>query len=294
MRSKNSPIGVSLGIFCYNEAKNIGKLLNSIQKQRTEMVNIREILVISSGSFDKTNEIVNEYAKKNKLIKLVIQLSRQGKSSAINEFLTKARSNVLIIISGDIRLHSQAIEEIALPFLHKEVGMVGAHPIPVNLTNNNWAKEIKLLWYLHHLVSLESPKCGEMVAFRNVLKSIPYESAVDEATIEVLMHLVGYKVVYAPRSIVFNKGPNNLSDFIKQRRRIYAGHLWVKQNYHYQVSTLKTISSAKILRNYLINNPKDWYVVFRLIVIEVISRVLGWIDYVLLKRNPFVWDMIQK
>ena len=285
---------VSLGIFCCNEANNIGKLLASIQKQKTDRIIIKEILVVSSGSYDHTNDIVRTYAKQDKRIKLIDQLSREGKSAAINEFLTQAKSDILVIASGDIRLHTKAVEEIGLPFFHAEIGMVGAHPIPVNVSNNPWGEEIRLLWYFHHLISLQAPKCGEMVAFRNVLKSIPHESAVDEATIEVLLNLIGYKVAYAPRSFVFNKGPSSFQDLIKQRRRIYAGHLWVSQKYHYQVSTLKTVSTAQVIRGHLFSHPQDLYTVFRLVSIETISRLLGWFDFVILHRNPFVWGMVER
>ncbi len=287
-------VTMSVGVFAYNEARNIAKVLDSLLKQKLDYIQIKEILVISSGSFDRTNEIVRQYARKHKQIQLIDQLQREGKSAAINEFLHRAKANVLTIISADLRLHTRALEELGLPFLHEDVGMVGCRPVPVNIQSNPLGAEIKLLWHFHHLVSLHSPKCGEMVAFRKVLKSIPKESAVDEATIEVMLHLVGYKVVYAPRSIVYNRGPKTTSDFIKQRRRVYAGHLWVQDHYHYQVSTLKTASTFAIIRSYLLTHPQDLIPTLRLMSLEALSRFLGWFDYTVLNRNPFIWNMVER
>ncbi len=287
-------ISMSVGVFAYNEARNIGKVLDSLLKQKLDYVQIKEIIVISSGSFDRTNEIVRQYVRKHKHIQLVVQLKREGKSAAINEFMDRSKSNVLAIISGDLRLHTRAIEEIGLPFLQEDVGMVGCRPLPLNTQNNPLGKEIKLLWHFHHLVSLHNPKCGEMIAFRKVLKSIPRESAVDEATIEVMLHLIGFKVVYAPRSIVYNRGPKNISDFIKQRRRVYAGHLWVQERYHYQVSTLKTTSTANIIKTHLMTHPQDIIPSTKLVMLEIISRFLGWFDYTVLHKNPYIWNMVTR
>jgi cellulose synthase/poly-beta-1,6-N-acetylglucosamine synthase-like glycosyltransferase len=208
--------------------------------------------------------------------------------------MNHSKTDILIAISGDLRLHTRAVEEICLPFLHPDVGMVGSHPVPINTQHNPIGPQIRLLWKLHHLVSLQTPKCGEMVAFRKVIKSIPKESAVDEATLEVLMHMVGYKIVYAPRAIVYNKGPRNVHDFLKQRRRVYVGHKWVGQQYHYHVSTMKTGSTAAVIRQYLLSHPEDIINMVKLVSLEAVGRMLGWIDFYILGKNPFIWDMVKR
>lgn len=294
--AKTKKLSVSVGVFAYNEDRNIAKTLDSILKQKLDQVQIKQILVVSSGSFDRTNDIIRKYAKKDSRIKLISQLTREGKSSAINEFLAKAKNQLVVVISGDLRLHTRAIEEITLPFLHEDVGMVGCHPIPVNTQSNHnpVGPQVRLLWHLHHLVSLKNAKCGEMVAFRNLLRSIPKQSAVDEATIEVLLHLIGYKIAYAPRSIVYNRGPNSISDFIKQRRRVYVGHQWVMNNYNYKVSTINTGSTSQVIREYLLAKPQDTYNILKLLTLEGISRILGWIDFNILNKNPYIWELVKR
>ena len=71
----------------------------------------------------------------------------------------------------------------------------------------------------------ESPKLGEIVAFRNVIPRIPLDTAVDELSIQALITQLGYQLVYEPEAVVYNRGPATVGDFLRQRRRIYAGHL---------------------------------------------------------------------
>ncbi len=290
----NSSISVSIGIFAHNEENNLPKLLNSILKQKTDISVIKEIKIVSSGSYDRTNQIAREYTKKDKRIKLYTQINRSGKSSALNLFIRKSKSSVLIAISADLRLHTRAIEEMTIPFLKKNVGMVGGHPIPTNIQHSSVGREVQLLWKLHHYIAMRSPKCGEMVGFRNVIRSIPKKSAVDEANLEVLLRMIGFKVVYAPRAIVYNKGPKNLREFLIQRRRIYVGHQWILRKYQYHVSTMNSYSSLVAIIAIIRKNRKMFIPAIKLVLIEFLGRILGWIDFNIFNKNPYIWDMIER
>ena len=287
-------INVSVGIFCYNEESNVARAIQSVLRSKTVDVQIKEIIIVSSGSFDRTNVIVRGFEKKDRRIKLVEEIERAGKSSSINHFIRSAHGDVLISMSGDLRVETHAIEEITLPFRNPEVGMAGAHPVPTNCRFSSVGRELALLWELHHRISLIRPKCGEMVAFRNVIRKIPVTSAVDEANLEVLLKMVGFSVVYVPRSIVYNRVPTSLSDLLLQRRRVEAGHLWLSNHYNYRVVTMDYEKLLTVLWRYFLEYPSHVVVMIRLLCIEALSRCLGWLDYRVLGRNPYVWQMVKR
>jgi len=140
-------------------------------------------------------------------------------------------------------------------------------------------------------MAMISPKLGEMIAFRKLMDSIPAESAVDEASIEAIVRSHGLKLRYVPDAIISNKGPTNLKDFIKQRRRIQNGHLWLKQKQDYKVvsqdgGTLLWILLAE-LREYPASAPK----VFAVMLLEMYCRLLGSWDFYIKGKNPFAWDI---
>jgi cellulose synthase/poly-beta-1,6-N-acetylglucosamine synthase-like glycosyltransferase len=230
----------------------------------------------------------------NPKIKLYTQAERHGKSAAINLFLSHAKSPIVVTVSADLRLNKKAIEEIVIPFLQPDVGMVGAHPVPTNSTRTPMGRVVHVLWELHHEISLVKPKCGEMIAFRNIIRQIPPQSAVDEATLEVLLQLIGYSTVYAPRSIVYNSGPKTVADFFKQRRRVFAGHQWIKNQYNYQVVTLDSTLIVQIIMRQLFVYPDKIVPLIMLVALEVSSRILGWIDFHVLRKNPYVWQMVRR
>jgi cellulose synthase/poly-beta-1,6-N-acetylglucosamine synthase-like glycosyltransferase len=130
-----------------------------------------------------------------------------------------------------------------------------------------------------------------LIAFRNIFRQIPTDTAVDEASIEPLIIGQGMKLRYAPDAVVYNHGPETVRDFIKQRRRIYAGHLYVKDTLGYRVATM---NGARILRQFFKLLRPDWrYFVWSpfIIALEIFVRMLGAYDYNIRKRNPYVWQM---
>ena len=279
----------------YNEEANIGQLLEALITQSTEIVRISRIIVVASGCTDDTEKIVQKYVAQDHRILLLTQATREGKASAVNLFMEYARSaEIIVLASADLLPVPSAIENLVAQFVDPSAGMVGGHPMPTNPRNTFMGFGINLLWDLHHLVSLQTPKMGELIAFRNIFRQIPNDTAVDEASIEPLIIGQGMKLKYAPKAIVYNHGPENVKDFIKQRRRIFAGHLYVKDTLGYQVATM---GAFRILRFYFKNmDIKNWrYFIWgpMIMALEVYVRLLGTYDYVILKRKPYVWQMAE-
>ncbi len=282
---------VSIGIIVFNEEKNIVYLLDSLLKQKLKKVKIGEIIVVSSGSVDQTNDIVKKFSEKHKNIRLVTQKKRQGKASAVNLFLKSAQNHFVIIMSGDLVLKPDTVEQLVTPLHHSTVGIVGSHPVPVNDPNTFMGYAAHFMWDLHHLISLKKPKMGEMIAFRKIFQKIPVLSAVDEANIEPLIRGQGYKAVYAPQAIVFNKGPETVSEFITRRRHIAYGHHCVKKEYSYEVSTS---SSLNIIFMLLKNIKLSWRFFLwtpAVMALELYGRILGYMDYKLKLKQHTIWQI---
>jgi poly-beta-1,6-N-acetyl-D-glucosamine synthase len=286
----NKKIAVTIGIAAYNEEQNIQKLLQSIFSQRRSSFLISEILVVSSGSTDKTNTIVKKLAKKYHKIKLFKQTKRLGKASAVNIIISQAKEDIIILCSADILLANETLEKLVQPFKIKNVGIVGSHPIPLNNPKTFFGYAAHMLWSLHHFISLESPKMGECIAFRKVFRQIPVLSAVDEVNIESLIKGQGYKALYAPKAIIYNMGAESLSEFIARRRHIYAGHLVTLYEYGYRVST---ISSPRILFLLIKHFTFSWrYLCFTpiIVILEAYGRWLGYLDYKFGFKTHTIWQ----
>lgn len=284
-------INCSLGVFAYNEAGNIIKLLNSLVSQELEQVEIAEIIVVSSASTDGTDELVSNFGQQHPQVRLIAQPRREGKSSAINLFLREAAQQVCVVISGDVVPGKSTIELLVAPFGNPRIGATGGRPVPENDPGSFAGYAVHLLWNLHHRMAMIAPKLGEMIAFRKVMDNIPADSAVDEASIEAIIRKKDLELKYIPEAIIHNKGPEKIKDFIKQRRRIQNGHLWLKNKQGYQVISQDSGTMLSITRQELKEHPRDALKLVAVMAVEAYGRMLGSWDYYIKGRNPFAWEI---
>src|SRR5258708_10926172 len=238
-------VGCSVGIMAYNEEVNIGSTLKAVLDQSGPSFRLEEVIVVASGCTDRTVPIVSEIALEEPRVRVCVQEKREGKASAINLFLKQATSPVVILIGADIIPETSCIENLCVPFKDPTVGMVGGRPVPVNDPSTFMGHTVHLLWRLHDSVARIHPKLGEVIAFRNVISGIPTDSAVDEISIQALISQLGYKLLYKPNIVCYNKVPVTVRDFLKQRRLIHAGHLSVRKQQNYEAATMKVTPIAR-------------------------------------------------
>jgi poly-beta-1,6-N-acetyl-D-glucosamine synthase len=284
-------IACSVGIMAYNEEANIADAIGAILGQKLGSGHIAELIVVASGCEDRTVPIVSDIISYDPRVRLIEQESREGKASAINLFIGAATAPVLLMVSADVLVEDGTIDALLRHFEDPGVGMVGGHPIPVNGETTFLGHAVHLQWRLHDRIAREEPKLGEIVAFRNVVPSIPNDTAVDEISIQALITQLGYQLVYEPEAIVYNRGPATVRDWLRQRRRIYAGHLQIVEQQGYAASTMKP---SRVLRALVgsgsFGGPRTLVWSIGTVGLEATARALG--RYDLARRRPqHVWEM---
>jgi poly-beta-1,6-N-acetyl-D-glucosamine synthase len=286
-------IACSMGIMAHNEEANIGRLLEAVVSQRATKVRISEIIVVASGCSDNTETIVRQWEARDQRVRLVVQAKREGKASAVNQFLAQAREKIVVLCSADLLPAENTLEQLVAPFADPEVGMATCRPFPVNDPATFMGFAAHLLWGLHHHINTSgSFKAGELIAFRKIFERIPYRTAVDEASVEPVIRGQGYRVHYVSDALVYNKGPETVEDFLRQRRRIYAGHLGIRDTLGYTVSTMSGRKLLAIAVRHLDWRPRALTWTVAVAALEAYGRVLGGLDYKQ-QRDHTVWEVAQ-
>ena len=287
-------VGCSIGIMAYNEEPNIGRTIHAVLQQQGPSFLIEEVIVVASGCTDRTVPIVAEIALQEPRVRLYIQEKREGKASAINLFLKQAFSPVVVLIGADVIPEVSAIEYLCAPLKEPQIGMVGGRPVPVNDPSTFMGHAVHLLWRLHDRLARICPKLGEVIAFRNVISGIPTDSPVDEISIQALISQLGYQLIYEPACIVYNKGPLTIRDFLKQRRRIHAGHLQTRDQQNYEASTMKVrpiFLQLMAYRDFTMSTPKQALWTLATVMLEGYARLQGYLDY-RRKHAYHIWEMV--
>ena len=227
---------ITIGICAYNEAQNIERCVSSIYSQKTPGFHVKEVIIVSSGSTDGTDDIVRELQKKHEDINLIVQNRREGKNSAINAYLDAKTCGLVVMLNADNILGTdESLLHLVEPFEDEKMGMVGGHPMPTNSKEDRVGFAVHVLWSMHHNLAMIYPKIGELVAFRDIGTRLALDQQSDEDIIRMNLEKAGYKCAYAPDAIVYNRGPETEEDFLKQRTRVNIGECNMKKKFDYDI-----------------------------------------------------------
>lgn len=274
---------LSVVVPAYNEERNIRRLLESLLAQRLASGALVEVVVVASGCTDATCAEVEAVRARDGRVRLIVQDARLGKAAAINAYLREreASAEVVIISSADILLQPGCLELLVRAFREDpQLGMCGGRPVPTNPRTTLMGRMVGFLWDLHHERALESPKLGELVAVRaSLLRPLSVASAVDEASLEACITERGFRLGYVPEAVVTNRGPERLREYFSQRRRIAAGHYWLRDTAGYEVSTLDVRRVARLALGYFtFTDPKVDAAYLAAIGVEAVARGVGYLD----------------
>jgi len=112
-----SPL-VSIIIPACNEEKNIKTKIENTLSLKYEN---KEIIVVSDGSTDGTNDILKSYSEK---IKTIILKNRTGKPIAINTGISSASGEFIILTDSTVILNPETIEKMLSPFSDEDISIV--------------------------------------------------------------------------------------------------------------------------------------------------------------------------
>lgn len=278
----------------HNDGPNIGPLVHRLLTEPE----VAEVVVIASGCDDGTVETVNRLATdRPDKVRLYVERKRSGKVAAVNFGLAQLRTPVLVVVSGDVLPAPGSVGKVVAALAEPGVGLAGGRPMPVNEPGTPIGHAAHLLWRLHHRLALHQPKLGEMIALRaEAVVALP-RTSVDEACFQALLEGAGWRSVYVPEAIVWNRGPGNAADFVSQRRQIHTGHLWLRHRQDYAVPSLQ----LGLLRSELWNDirteprgmrPRQLAWTGAAVAMEAWARLLARLDYLQGKENH-VWAMVE-
>ena len=282
---------VSIGVCAFNEERNIRACLDSIMQQSARFP-IQEILVVSSGSNDGTDGIVRQFEGRDGRFRLLRQERREGKNSAINEFLKQAKGDILVLVNADNRLDEGSLRHLLEPFEDQAVGVSGGHPVPVNNKDSTTGFAVHMLWEMHHRISLVHPKIGELMAFRRLDKTLPTTSQSDEDLIRIELEKRGLRSVYVAEAVVFNKGPTTVADFWGQRTRVNIGEKYLKRWFDYQVPTWNRRLLFAAMLSFLGDNARHPFRLAIAIGLEALARIYSSLYVALDKGDRAVWNQV--
>lgn len=283
---------ISIIISAYNEEKNIRKTIENklnLDYPKDKL----EIIVVSDGSTDRTDEIVHQF--KNSNIRFLRQEPRQGKTSALNMAVPMATGEVIVFADANSIYSSNALNEIAANFADASVGYVTGKMIYMNPDGSTIGDGCSAyMKYENRLRQMET-SVGSIVgvdggidAVRKKLYTPMRNDQLPDFILPLKVIEQGYRVIYEPKALLNENVLIKPSDEYRMRVRVALRALHALWDMRHLLNPVKyrlfswQLLSHKILR----------YIVFALLASIYISNLLlvtnhGLYFFIFIMQNAF-------
>ena len=212
---------VTFVIAVYNEEKNIAaKIENTLELDYPRT----EILVVSNGSTDATNEIVRRYSGRATLI----ALEHPGKMEALNEGVRHATGEIVVFTDADFLLDPHTLRTMMRKFHDPEVGGVcGARKSGVNRHGDTTGEGEGLYARWDTWQKVRESRIGSVFAADGLLYAIRRSLYVpvtdpaqaDDIAISTRIPLQGHRLLFEPDATAWeNAGVEAASEFRRKVR----------------------------------------------------------------------------
>ncbi len=219
---------VTLLIPAYNEASVLGeKLANSSRLDYpSEQL---EILVVSDGSTDGTDDLVRRAAARASGTIRLLRQPRSGKAFALNRGADEARGEILVLTDANALLEPDALGWLVAPFADSEVGGVcgrkRARPAHESDTTEQGEG---LYWRFDQWLKEQESRVGSVFAADGTLYAVRRElyapivdpAQADDIAISARIVLQGYRLVSEPRAVAWETAPTEGRDELQRKIRV--------------------------------------------------------------------------
>lgn len=157
---RNKVIKVSVLIAARNEANNIERLLQSLERQ-TFPKELFEVIIVDDHSEDDTRKIIADFIENNREINIkLLAAEGVGKKNAISQALHNADNEYIIVTDADCELNTQWIESI-VAFYQKSGAKMILAPVLLSPAENLFEK----MQVLEHLSLIGSTAGSAAIGF---------------------------------------------------------------------------------------------------------------------------------
>jgi biofilm PGA synthesis N-glycosyltransferase PgaC len=195
---------VSIIIAARNEAKNLSAKLGNIRALNYP-AELMQIIVASDGSTDETAALLLQ--REDELVPVILNESR-GKAVALNAAVEHATGEILVFFDVRQSVDAGAVEALVARFADPKVGAVSGELV-LESADDGPADGVGLYWTIEKMVRRLESESGSVVGAtgaiyairRELYRSIPAGTILDDVYVPMRVALAGYRVVFEPLAI---------------------------------------------------------------------------------------------
>jgi cellulose synthase/poly-beta-1,6-N-acetylglucosamine synthase-like glycosyltransferase len=216
---------VSMVVAVHNEEHQIAEKLENCLALRCDSLQRFEVVVVSDGSTDHTEEIVKQQAVLDPRLRL-LRTERMGKSGAQNFAAQNAKGEILVFSDAGTRMQPGALQALVENFADPQVGLATGvvyfgHPGEAVLKGQGfyWRYEF-FLRQAESDIGILATATGTALAIRRDLFRPLSAFHGDDCVLPLDVRLQGFQVLQEPNAVVYDVMPNTIEGELHSRIRM--------------------------------------------------------------------------
>jgi cellulose synthase/poly-beta-1,6-N-acetylglucosamine synthase-like glycosyltransferase len=267
---------VTLVIPAYNERKVIREKLDNslaIDYPREHL----EIIVVSDGSEDGTNDIVREFEGRG--VKLMAVAPRGGKTSALNRAVPAATGEIVVLCDANVMFLPDALTRLVRHFADPSVGAVTGD-VQIRSADAPFGEGEGLYYKYERFIQLGESELGSTVTVdggmyairKELFRPLPADTILDDFIIGMNAALAGRRVLYDPSAVATENATMDVRQEFRRKVRIVAGGFRELLRWHGVPSPLQ----PQLFWSYVSHKLLRWLVPWLLLLVLAANCALLW------------------
>lgn len=273
------PPRVSVIVAAYNEEKHIRTKLQSLIEADYPR-HLQQIIIASDGSSDATVALAQQFAEAHpEHVIRVLDLSRGGKSEALNSAVQVADGDILVFSDADTQWQSDTLAQLVEPFADPRIGAVAGN---VTIPSSGQALALGDRLYrayeswLRRLESrtgcMASADGGLQALRRELFQPVPGD-VTDDFFLTTCASVAGQQIVFAEDARVTDTGVETPGNQFRRRHRITTQGL-----------------QSLVRRRELLDPRRHGLFALGLLTHKLLRRLVPILLVPLLLSNLWLWD----
>lgn len=222
---------VSIVMAVRNEAARLSDKLRNLAKLDYPVERL-EIIVVSDGSTDETNQLLLG----QRHIRAILRANNQGKAAALNAAIPVATGEIVLFTDVRQEIEPSALRALVSNFADNNVGCVSGELL-FREAGNGVRSGVSLYWRLEKAIRKLEAASGSVVGVtgalyavrRKLVPVIPESTLLDDVYVPLTVSRAGYRVVFEPAARAWDEEPKPGEHEFRRKVRTLTGNYQLVQ-----------------------------------------------------------------
>jgi biofilm PGA synthesis N-glycosyltransferase PgaC len=195
-----------------------------------------EIVVVSDGSTDATNQILTYYSA-DRRVRVILNPDSRGKAAGLNDAIAIARGEIVMFTDARQKIEAGALRLLASNFADPAVGCASGELMLGDPDSGEVVRGVGLYWriekYIREMESASSSVVGATGALyavrRSLLVPVPAGTILDDVYFPMHVARQGFRVIFVPSAHAWDVADQGTGHEFSRKVRTLSGNYQLVQ-----------------------------------------------------------------